>query len=86
METPSTSHVGSKGGSLGNFLSGMETVFVPLLRFAPADLGNFLSGMETRAPELLQFTVDVLGNFLSGMETDVCLGVDVRERLPWKLP
>ena len=33
--------------TLGNFLSGMETIYVALLSLRCLPLGNFLSGMET---------------------------------------
>ena len=38
---------GSEAASLGNFLSGMETICTHPSRLHSLTLGNFLSGMET---------------------------------------
>ena len=55
--------------SLGNFLSGMETLPRTGDVQGGRDLGNFLSGMETDWDDAKAGAVRSLGNFLSGMET-----------------
>ena len=73
--------------TLGNFLSGMETLGDKSWAAGGRGLGNFLSGMETHS-QAYGFAKDVfpLGNFLSGMETGQMQVRGVGLAVPWKLP
>ena len=71
---------------LGNFLSGMETLFRRGGLCRGMDLGNFLSGMETSFRGMASTLLNDLGNFLSGMETDFGVVTNPDGSVPWKLP
>ena len=73
-------------GSLGNFLSGMETLRVLAGENNLPRLGNFLSGMETPRKDKRRRPLSALGNFLSGMETWPRHDARGTASWPWKLP
>ena len=78
--------VEAQGLSLGNFLSGMETLF-------KGGEGNLLHSLETSLVEWKRRLGGLrllrrirLGNFLSGMETPMLFLPPSFASRPWKLP